>query len=505
MASSSTGTTSDACEALVNGAQVSGNLALVDRGDCTFVIKVKNAQNAGAVGVVMVNNVAGNPIAMGGTDNTINIPSMMISLADGNTVKAGLPATGTERAALNPPPNRDSDLDAGIIAHEYCHGLSNRLTGGPANVNCLSGQQQAGEGWSDLCTLFFTPDVNDTGATPRGVGTYSLFEPPDGLGIRPYPYSTDMGVNPQTYGDLTTGTLSVPHGVGTVWATAVWEVYWNLVDAYGFDPDLYNGTGGNNLAIQLVLDGMKLQPCNPTFLDARDAILLADQQNNGGANECEIWEGFAKRGMGVNAADGGNANSLNVTENFDLPAQCVVGCGNGICEAGEDCNSCPQDCVSGTSTGAVCGNGVCESGNGETCETCAADCAGQTGGKPSGRFCCGSADGLAPDGCGDSRCTTGGFQCTEVPVPGGSYCCGDRSCDSGEDCSNCALDCTIGAEVCTGGLDEDCDLAVDCDDTECSGDPSCQAPDCSQFGDKTSCNAATGCRWDNKNKVCVAQ
>lgn len=57
----------------------------------------------------------------------------------------------------------------------------------------------------------------------------------------------------------------------------LWEIlYWNLVDDYGFDEDLINGVSGNNLALQLVLDGMKFQPCAPSFIDARNAILIAD-------------------------------------------------------------------------------------------------------------------------------------------------------------------------------------------------------------------------------------
>ncbi len=75
------------------------------------------------------------------------------------------------------------------------------------------------------------------------------------------------------------------------------------------------GTGGNNLAMQLVLDGLKLQPCNPTFLDARDAILAADIANNNGVNQCLIWETFARRGLGFSAQVGG-------TEAFDIPDIC---------------------------------------------------------------------------------------------------------------------------------------------------------------------------------------
>ena len=58
----------------------------------------------------------------------------------------------------------------------------------------------------------------------------------------------------------------------------LWEVYWNLVAKHGFNPDIYDAwtTGGNNLAIQLVTDGMKFQPCSPGFVDGRNAILAAD-------------------------------------------------------------------------------------------------------------------------------------------------------------------------------------------------------------------------------------
>ncbi|MFK7774463.1 MAG: M36 family metallopeptidase, partial [Saprospiraceae bacterium] len=86
-------------------------------------------------------------------------------------------------------------------------------------------------------------------------------------------------------------------------------MFWNMVDIYGFDDDIYNGTGGNNIAMQLVLDGLKLQPCSPTFLDSRDAILAADLANNDGANQCLIWETFARRGLGVNAKVGGSVGN----------------------------------------------------------------------------------------------------------------------------------------------------------------------------------------------------
>src|SRR6266545_890232 len=89
-----------------------GAIALVDRGTCTFALKTKNAQDAGAVAVIVVNNVAGDPSTMGGTDPAITIPAVMVSLANGNTIKAGLPATGGIRS--NPDATR-SCHDTGVI------------------------------------------------------------------------------------------------------------------------------------------------------------------------------------------------------------------------------------------------------------------------------------------------------------------------------------------------------------------------------------------------------
>lgn len=222
-------------------------------------------------------------------------------------------------------PGRDGDLDAGIILHEYAHGISNRQTGGPSQAYCLGNAEQAGEGWSDWHTLVYTAKPEQSATTNRGVGTYVLGESPDGVGIRAYPYNTDMGVDPRTYAD--TQSASVPHGVGSIWTAMLWEVYWNLVDEHDFNPDFYADwdQGGNLLAMQLVNDGLKMQPCSPGFVDARDAILAADQALTGGANQCLIWEGFAKRGLGFSASQGDSDSNADNSEAFDLPAACQFG------------------------------------------------------------------------------------------------------------------------------------------------------------------------------------
>ena len=172
---------------------------------------------------------------------------------------------------------------------------------------------------------------------------------------------------------------------------------------------------------------------------------------------------------------------------------------NGLCEAGEDCGGCPTDCPGGTSSGGVCGNGVCEAGNGESCLTCAADCAGVQSGKPARRFCCGSGAGSNPVPCSDARCTTGGRSCTTIPVSPSTYCCGDTTCDAAEACATCALDCALGFELCGNAIDDDCNGATDCADSACSGEPSCACQGAGQSCSVSSECCSGNCRTKGKN------
>ena len=249
---------------------------------------------------------------------------------------------------------------------------------------------------------------------------------------------------------------------------------------------------------------------------------------------------------------------------------CTACNSDGVCDSGEDCNSCPNDCISGGGAG-FCGDGVCAPALGEGCLTCATDCNGKQNGKPANQFCCGDGQGTNPVGCSDARCSADAFVCSDVPID--PYCCGDGFCDGAETSCSCEIDCgappvseaicddgvdndcdglidsgdpdcppppcssygskavctedpncvwegnpksgmcadafctpTASDEVglCDDGIDNDCDGVTDCADTaDCGGDPICQQADCSQFGDKRSCNAQATCRWDNKNKMCI--
>jgi len=213
-------------------------------------------------------------------------------------------------------PSLDGDVDNGIIVHEYGHGISTRLTGGPANSSCLQNSEQMGEGWSDYFSLMFTQNwatanLNTGFSSPRGIGTYALNQPITGLGIRPARYCTDMSVNNYTYANLP--SMVIPHGVGFVWCTALWDMTWNIINQVGtINPNIYDATGGggNTIAMRLVTEGLKLQQCSPGFISGRNAILQADQNLYAGAYRCAIIAAFARRGMGMLASEG-STNSIS--------------------------------------------------------------------------------------------------------------------------------------------------------------------------------------------------
>ena len=314
----------DACEVPINAAAFIGKIAVIRRGTCAFVIKVKNAQNAGAIGAIIVNNVPGG-ISMGGADGTITIPAVSMSLEEGEELIASMNA-GTVNASISIQDgayvNADGDFDNGIIAHEYGHGVSTRLVGGGAGLNSA---EQPGEGWSDWLWLMMQIKPGDTRNDARGIGTFAVNEPTNGGGIREYRYSTNMAVNPHTFASTNSmwytdagGIENVNvHAVGSVWCVILWDLAWNYIDRYGYDANLYNGTGGNNKVMRLVIDAMKLTPANPSLIQCRNAIIQADVNSTNGQNYCMIWETFARRGMGVNATSGSNVGASGIQDQVE--------------------------------------------------------------------------------------------------------------------------------------------------------------------------------------------
>jgi len=229
-------------------------------------------------------------------------------------------------------PNRDGDLDAEVILHEYTHGLSNRRVGGGVGISALQSGGM-GEGWSDFYAMALLSSPDDDVNAPYASGGYVTYLM-SGLtqnyyfGIRRYPYCTDMTKNPLTFKDIDplqasshTGiprspiigtTANEVHNMGEVWCMTLREARANLIMKYGWAI-------GNQLILQLVTDGMNLSPANPNFLQTRDAILQADQVDTGGANQYELWSAFAKRGMGFSATSPVSSTATGVVEAFNVP------------------------------------------------------------------------------------------------------------------------------------------------------------------------------------------
>jgi len=328
----------------------SGWAAVTDGGTgtglCSFLQRVEVAEALGASAVVIAQGSDDNPTVLSGSLATSrpNIPAVSVGVDNAEIIKAAIAGgttTGTVRKHPDHPGIRDGDFEAGVILHEYGHGLSNRLTGGPT-VNCLGGVEQMGEGWSDYVAIaaLIDPEVDDPDGT-RGMGPYVIFQDDrTDPGIRNRPYSRTMDIQPFTYNSIKTNswlnntTIVAPHQVGHGWASILWDMTWDLIDRHGFNPNMYDpwNTGGNNLAYQLVIDGMKLQGCFPGFVDGRDGILAADQALTGGENQCTLWAAFARRGLGYSAVQGSSANRDDNEEAFDTHPDCVDGFAGQVLE-----------------------------------------------------------------------------------------------------------------------------------------------------------------------------
>lgn len=332
----------DGCTALTPNS-LAGKIGLVERGgssNCTFAVKVKNAQDAGAVAAIIYNQASATnfPASMGGTDATITIPSVLISNSEGEYIKTQLNNSLTVNVTLKSDPatavTPDGSFDNGIITHEYGHGISTRLTGnGYSCLNEKINKEQMGEGWSDFFALMLTNRPDATPAVARSIGTYASGQNASGAGFRPAKYSPDFTVNNYTYGDTNgmeyddEGEI-VPdvHQIGFVWASMLWDLHWQYAAKYGFSSDISaNPNSGSARIVQIVTDALKLQVCNPTFTDGRNAILAAETLITGGTDRCMIWNTFARRGLGLNSTAGSKDNINDQLEDFSVPKDCAGG------------------------------------------------------------------------------------------------------------------------------------------------------------------------------------
>ncbi len=298
----------DGCTPAANGADMAGKIVIVDRGTCTFTVKVKNAQDKGAIGVIVVNNAATGLPGMGGTDATVKIPNIGISQADGNKIYADIAAGKTVSVKMfNSRPFKDSSWDNAIVSHEWGHYISNRLVG---NGNGLYNNQgrSMGEGWGDFHALMMIAEAKDLElpGNDKLQRAYAAISYVDSFyyGIRSVPYSIDKTVNGKSFRnievgrgvatDANTGGAQV-HSAGEVWATALWDGFVNLVndDRHSFDQARHRMLG-------YLVNGYKMTPVGPTYTEARDAILAAAYAKDP-EDYKSLLKAFAGRGMGLGA------------------------------------------------------------------------------------------------------------------------------------------------------------------------------------------------------------
>lgn len=313
------------CTALAAGSLV-GKIALVNSTttNCAYNVKAKTVQDAGAIGMI-VHRINSNSVTDINISNVTNvsIPTIMIPKNEGDFITSELNAGRAVNVNLKDLAigYKNSSFDNGVMIHEYGHGISNRLTG--QGYSCLTSLEQMGEGWSDFFALMLTNSPNATADVPRGIGTYSTNSSTTSGGIRQYKYSPNMSINPHTYAD-TNSTGGQPHAVGEIWATMLWDLHWKMAEKYGYNSDVTaDPNSGSAKVLQLVMDGLKLQPCNPGFISGRDAILQADQLA-GGADNCLIWNVFARRGLGVNASAGSSSSITDQVNGFNVPEACIL-------------------------------------------------------------------------------------------------------------------------------------------------------------------------------------
>ena len=369
-----------ACSALTNAAAINGKFVLVERQAtggpvCSLTDKIARAQNAGAVGFILINNQSTPTTGVSFlgfiTTGALGVPAngpvtMAIGTMTWNQalpIKTELAVPNTVTARIKRNVDRDGTIDTQIMFHEWGHYMQNRIVGNSLGlINNQGGGM--GEGWADFTSLLFTVREDDilvpSNANWNGIYSLASYVLTGGntsqgayFGIRRYPQSTDMTKNPLTLrhivdGEpLPAGIPTVPkspvnsqvHNTGEVWSVALWECYASLLrDTLGPTPRLTFAQARDRMNTYFVA-AYKMTPLRPTLLSARDAMLAVAYANDA-VDYQRFWTAFAKRGYGINAvaADPYSTNHVGTVESFVVGGELVfegadLNAGAGDCDA----------------------------------------------------------------------------------------------------------------------------------------------------------------------------
>ncbi|MDP6115548.1 MAG: M36 family metallopeptidase [Planctomycetota bacterium] len=209
-------------------------------------------------------------------------------------------------------PRRDTGFDNQVIVHEYAHGLSNRLIN---DAFGLIGTQakSLGEGWSDIIALLLLSEPGDDPDAAYPIGAYALLGAFPNIqyasGIRSEPYSADPNIYTRRFGALF--DFGAPHPAGELWCNALFMAKKNIQLRTG------SATQAVTRLTRIIVEGLKLTPTNPTFLQARDAVFLAEQNTFGGEHALDLRQAFANMGMGFMASTTGTED-FSPVEDFTV-------------------------------------------------------------------------------------------------------------------------------------------------------------------------------------------
>jgi large repetitive protein len=378
-----------------NWEPVRGKIAFIDRGGqtpgggaCGFELKSFNAQRGGAIGVIIASttpHAAPSPINMGATGGIppVTIASYQLSTPDGDRIRGNFGPDGrgsagpiTARLLRAAAVDRDGTIDAQVMLHELGHYISNRLVANSSGLTTNTSRGM-GEGWADFHAMLVTVKQEDALAAAVNAnynGVYALADwvttggsngpvPNQGIyfGIRRMPYSTDFSKNCMTYKNIqdnsaiplcapfafwpapgttaANGGNSEVHNTGEVWASMLWECYASLLrDTVGPGHRLTFNEARDRMKDYLIA-AYKLTPPQPTFLEARDAVLAAAYAGGDLIDFNHFRAAFARRGAGANAVSPDRYSGTNngVIESFDSGAD-VTFVGGAITDDGVSCD-----------------------------------------------------------------------------------------------------------------------------------------------------------------------